>query len=345
MDKQALLSNAGYQQPDGPMIPDPSTAASSEDPQDEEFPSAPPADMLDDVVGYEGTIAGGGEGRFVPPPASIAEEARNDVPHPQRAWSIPSITEETAREAFIQFASSKCCYSSSPAKEMDFRDLRPYNTYRYRLESFTESRSTEWTTVPYKGQFVDGSAYGVPPLPWNIIVKMPPVFQDHTMNIPVPHTSSMKGCHACMAMGRRACTKCTATGKVKCWVCHGRGFRFTDDRCNHCNGIGLQCCDSCAGCGTKPCGMCKQSGQLLVYIQLTIKWKNYISEQVADQQSGLPVDCYSKVTGQNVCTDEQVRVYPIIGFPDSQVDQASQRAIQEHQVQLASTSRIIQQFL
>ncbi len=44
--------------------------------------------------------------------------------------SIPAITEELAQEAFIKYVSSKCCYSSKPAKEMVFTDLQSLNTYR-----------------------------------------------------------------------------------------------------------------------------------------------------------------------------------------------------------------------
>ncbi|XP_072328219.1 protein SSUH2 homolog [Scyliorhinus torazame] len=346
MEKQALLSatgSPGYDDSINPApIPASSVAAFPEVPQDEEWASAPPAEMLDDVAGYEGTIAGG-EGNFVLPPISITEGTRRDEPRPQREWSVPTITEDMAREAFIQFASSKCCYSSRPAKEMVFRDLQAFNTYRYRLESFTESRSTEWKMVPFKGQFVDSSAYGMAPLPWNIIVPMPPMFQDNVSKVPVPHTSSTKGCHSCMTLGKIACTKCTATGMVKCWVCKGRGYQFNDNRCTHCNGTGLQRCDNCSGHGTRACQTCRGSGQLMLFIQLTVKWKNNIFEGIADRESGLPLGLYSKINGQNIFTEQQSRVNPIVSFPDSQINRASQTAIQEHAAQLARTSPIIQQ--
>ncbi|GCC37079.1 protein SSUH2 homolog [Chiloscyllium punctatum] len=344
MERQALLSATGPQDSYGAALPQPDPAASAfpEISPGEEWASAPPVDMLDDVAGYEGTISGG-EGSYILPPSSIAEGARRDEPHPQTAWSIPNITEDVAREAFIEFASSKCCYSTSPAKEMIFRDLRPYNTYRYRLESFTESRSTEWKMVPYSGQFVDSNAYGIPPLPWNIIVEKPPMFQDHEEKIPVPHTSSIKGCHICMTLGKVACNKCTATGQVQCWVCKGRGSRLSNDMCTHCNGFGLERCTHCSGKGTRLCQMCKASGQLMVFIQLTVKWKNNIYEKIADQQSGLPLDLYNKMAGQNIFTDQQYRVYPIAGFPESQINQASQLAIQKHQNELMRTCHIIQQ--
>lgn len=46
--------------------------------------------------------------------------------------SIPSISESTAREAFILFASSKCCYSSGPAKDGVITNMEAFNTYRVK---------------------------------------------------------------------------------------------------------------------------------------------------------------------------------------------------------------------
>lgn len=344
MDRQPLLRNLEADQPCQPLDPKLlAVAAAQAYPEAsgaEGFASAPSVHLLDNVTGYEGTTADGE--RFVPPPVFSEAAARRDEPHPQRAWSIPSITEETAREAFIQYASSACCYSSKPAKEMVFLDLKPCNAFRYRLESFTESRSTEWTSMPYKGQFVDSCTYGPAPLPWDILMEIPQMFQDDIKNVPVPHTSSIKGCHACMAMGKVACTKCTATGRVRCHICSGRGY-ILDDRCHPCHGTGLRGCTSCSGCGTKPCETCEQSGQLMMYIQLTVKWKNNVNEYVADRHIGLSLELYKKMTGQNIFTDEQPMVWPILAFPEIQINQASHKIIQEHRQQLTRTSLIIQQ--
>lgn len=46
------------------------------------------------------------------------------------AGSIPSISEDSARGAFILYASSKCCYSSAPAKDGVIMSMEPFNTYR-----------------------------------------------------------------------------------------------------------------------------------------------------------------------------------------------------------------------
>uniref|UniRef100_A0A4W3KL14 Protein SSUH2 homolog n=1 Tax=Callorhinchus milii TaxID=7868 RepID=A0A4W3KL14_CALMI len=345
MDSQPLLSDAKevYGISDPQILPFPSNAATASGTQCEDGPTAPPADMLDEVAGYEGTIAGGGEERYLPPPVVMPEDATRDLPAPRQDWRIPSISEDTAREAFIQFATTKWCYSTHPAKEMVFVDLKPFNTYRYSLESFTESRSTEWTTEPYHGQFVDSYLCGVPPPPWNIIVERPPMFQKNCEKVPVPHTSSVKGCHTCLTLGRCPCRKCTATGKVRCWICSGRGYRLEDSQCSGCLGTGFQRCRSCSGQRTLPCGTCKQKGQLLVFIQLTVTWGTHVYQQVADQQCPLPSVLYEKVTGQLVFDDEQWKVKPILGFPEPQINQASQTAIENHQIQIAGISRIIRQ--
>lgn len=49
------------------------------------------------------------------------------------------------------------------------------------------------------------------------------------------------------------------------------------------------------------------------------------------------------MTGQNIFTDEQPMVWPILAFPEIQISQASHKIIQEHRQQLTRTSLIIQQ--
>ncbi|XP_062924443.1 protein SSUH2 homolog isoform X1 [Mobula hypostoma] len=311
-----------------------------EDLEDEEGPTAPPIEMLDQVTGYEGTVAGG-DGNYICPPTHPSD--KRERPQPQLEWRIPSITEDAAREALAQFATAHCCYSGRPTREMVFQDLTPFNMYRYRLETFTESRLTEWTHVPFTGQSVDSSACGTPPLPWDITVEMPPVFQDFTKKVPVPHTAAVKRCHKCKGRGKYRCSQCGGKGKLKCLSCGGRGLSHGNKRCIQCGGSGLKRCGPCLGRGTRSCHVCKTSGQLLFYIQLTIKWTNNIFEQVADQQIGLPVALFSNVTGQNVFADENYQVYPIVGFPDSLIDQISQHGVQEHQDKFGRTTCILQQ--
>ncbi|MBN3288301.1 SSUH2 protein, partial [Polyodon spathula] len=262
--------------------------------------------------------------------------------HQRPLVRIPSISEDFAKDAFIEYASSKCCYSSRPAKELVFTDLQAHDTYRYRLETFVESRTTEWASVPYTGQVVDSYGSCVP-APWDIAVQVPAMFQNGKRTIQVPHTSSVKGCHNCLALGKSACQKCIASGWMQCWVCNGSGSRMSNNRCSHCNGVGRVRCTECSGRGSKTCHTCTGKGQLLFFINLIVEWKNHIFEFVPDKRSGFPVDQISKVTGELLFTDTQYLVYPVVSFPDNAINQASQRAVREHQAQFVTTSRILQQ--
>ncbi|RXM93628.1 Protein SSUH2-like [Acipenser ruthenus] len=244
---------------------------------------------------------------------------------------IPSVSEDFAKDAFIEYASSKCCYSSRPAKELVFTDLQAHNTYRYRLETFVESRKTEWDSVPYTGQVVDSYGSCVP-APWDIAVQVPAMFRNGKRAVQVPHTSSVK-----------TSTTFLFKMQMQCWVCNGSGRRMSDNRCSHCNGMGRVRCTECSGSGSKTCHTCKGKGQLLFFINLIVEWKNHIYEFVPDKQSGFPVDRVSKVTGELLFTDTQYMVYPVVSFPDNAINQASQTAVREHQAQFVTTSRILQQ--
>ncbi|KAM4609655.1 protein SSUH2 homolog isoform 1-T1 [Polymixia lowei] len=304
-------------------------------------PSAPPANMFDSVPGYEGTVAGGGGG-FLPPPMPSFPVPQPEPGPSQPHWNIPSITEETARDAFALFVSSKCCYSSAPVKDGMITNMEAFNTYRYRLETFTESRSTEWSQEPYHGQPVD--AYSQPsPGPWDIPAKPPAFFQDGKQVIKVPYTSSIKSCHVCVGMGRTPCKDCAGAGNKVCWVCNGSGYRHGDDRCSHCSGRGRENCTHCHGQGSKECGTCHGKRQLLVYINLTVKWTNNKEDYVLEQSSGLQLANLSKVSGKELFRDSQYMVYPVMGFPDPAVVQAAERLVHDHQGRYSQTSRILQQ--
>ncbi|XP_067907542.1 protein SSUH2 homolog [Heterodontus francisci] len=318
-------------------------AAPGNPPMAAEGPTAPPASMLDKVTGYE-SIATGGEERYLPPPVYPVHSAEGGQSQPVQKWSIPSINEDTARQALIKYASDHVTYSSRPAEEMVFKELKPYNMYRYRLDTFTESRSPEWKSEPYHSQIVDNYSFGPPPPPWEVAVDIPKMFEKSKKKVQVPHTASVKGCHRCMAMGKVPCDKCAQTGRVKCWVCSGKGSRFGgDDRCNHCMGSGIESCKSCSGYGCQTCNVCQGRGQLFFYIQLTVKWENNTFEHVVEQQCGFPTKTLSKVTGEKLFTDQQFQVYPVMGLPDPRINQVSQQGIQEHWAQFGKTSRIIQQ--
>ncbi|CAM4718860.1 unnamed protein product [Leuciscus chuanchicus] len=304
-------------------------------------PSAPPANMFDTVPGYEGTVAGGGGGYLPPPMPTVPMPVPEQAPSPPD-WHIPSISEERAREAFATYVSSKCCYSSGPVKDGVITNMESFNTYRYRLETFMESRSTEWSQEPFAGQPVDAGVQPAPG-PWQIAAQAPAFFQDHKQTIRVPYTSSVKNCHLCLGMGRNPCNACTGAGNKVCWVCNGSGFRQSNDRCTHCNGRGRENCSSCSGNGSCQCDTCHGKRQLIVFINLNVKWSTEKEDFVAQDLSGLRVENLEKVSGKELFKDAQYMVYPVMGFPDFSVAQASERLVRDHQVKYAQTSRILQQ--
>lgn len=304
-------------------------------------PSAPPANMFDTVPGYEGTIAGGGGGYLPPPPPSVPMPAPEQAPN-SPDWLIPSISEDRARESFSTYVSSKCCYSSAPVKEGVITNMETFNTYRYRLETFTESRSTEWSQEPYTGQPVDAGVQPAPG-PWQIAAQPPAFFQEHKQTIKVPRTSSVKNCHLCLGMGRSPCTTCAGIGNKVCQMCNGSGFRQSNDRCMHCNGRGRENCSSCSGNGSCQCDTCRGKRQLLVFINLIFKWSTEKDEFIAQDLSGLKAENLDKVSGKELFKDAQYMVYPMRGFPDVSVAQASERIVRDHQMKYAQTSLILQQ--
>ncbi|KAG8436061.1 hypothetical protein GDO86_007241 [Hymenochirus boettgeri] len=300
--------------------------------------TAPPSEMFGPLPGYEGI--GGNDGRFLPPPPPpLVPGPVQPATNPE--WIIPTISEDVAKEAFLEYARSKCCYGTSPATEMVFKEFQAFNTYRYRLETYTESRAFEWKTEPFKGQKADAGIYGNPPQPWDIPVQLATFFKDEEKKIPVPGTCSIQTCPQCIGTGKTACSRCHGTGRVQCSWCHGTGHRTGEEDCSSCNN-GTVVCSSCSG-GKQSCNGCSGKGKIANFIQLIVTWKNNIFEFVADHNSEFPTDHFKKVNGEKLFSDEQPLVPPIISFPAQSINQASQDALQNHYSEFSSTKRMLRQ--
>ncbi|KAM9860008.1 protein SSUH2 homolog [Aulostomus maculatus] len=302
-------------------------------------PSAPPAEMFGNMPGYEGTVVGGGG--YLPPPMPLEPVA---PPQPGPApddWNIPSLSEDVAREAFKSFASSQCCYSTAPATDGVITNMESFNTYRYRLETFTESRSTEWAHKPHEGEPADFYTQTAP-RPWEIQATPPSLFTDHTENIRVPFTASIKECHSCHGHGTMPCDECHGNGYKDCWVCNGNGTR-SDESCTRCDATGKERCSVCDARGTKECESCKGKGQLLTYINLKVEWTNHVEDHLVEQNSGMKIENLRSVSGKELFKNSQYLVYPLLGFPNASISEASERLVREHQSKYPETSRILQQ--
>ncbi|KAG9328703.1 hypothetical protein JZ751_011424 [Albula glossodonta] len=103
---------------------------------EEEGPTAPPPGWLENVTGYEEMHEDqdGTDKLYPPPPAYVP------VPDNGRSSSVPNVrvpvvSEDVAREALLQFVGKKWTYSSKPAHNMIFKDLKPFTVYRARCSS------------------------------------------------------------------------------------------------------------------------------------------------------------------------------------------------------------------
>ncbi|KAM9444196.1 protein SSUH2 homolog [Clarias gariepinus] len=308
----------------------------------EEGPSVPPAGWLDSVTGYEDHKGVDCTDQLYPPPPDFIPEPENNRSAFIANVMVPQVSEEVAREALLKFVGKKWTYSSKPAQNLVFKNLRPFTVYRYRLETFTESRSSAWEHEIYTGQYVDGPQYGSIPPPWQVEVQYPPKFTDTVQKVRVPHTSTVKPCHQCQGKGRVRCTHCRSRGWTSCMSCHG-AVHGRNRRCVGCHGRGRKICTWCHGSGHKTCRKCNGRKKLLHFIQLTVSWKNQVFEFIPNRLLDFPMKKFEKVSGEAFFIDESLLVYPITGFPDNEICYASREAIHEHLIKYSSVSRILQQ--
>ncbi|MBZ3875288.1 Protein SSUH2-like protein, partial [Sciurus carolinensis] len=201
-----------------------------------ESPLAPPTELLERLPSYDWLLHGGRQQIFFPP-----SEALVRPPEPT-SWSsflehrVPVVTEEVAREALLSFVNSKCCYGSAAADDLIIRELRRQTLCRYRLETFSESRISEWTFQPFTNHSVDGPQRGTSPRLWDIKVQVPPMFREDTKKFQVPHSSLVKvRCLTCSgakrkAMQPRRCPMCSGSGRRR----RNSLFEFVSDHQLHC---------------------------------------------------------------------------------------------------------------
>ncbi|XP_020758748.2 protein SSUH2 homolog isoform X2 [Odocoileus virginianus] len=309
-----------------------------------ESPLAPPAELLETLPSCDWVLQGDRHQIFFPPSETAGR------PQEQRCWSsflehrAPVVTEEVAREALLSFVDSKCCYGSAAAGDLVILELKQQNLCRYRLETFSESRISEWTFQPFTNHSVDGPQRGTSPRLWDIKVQVPPMFQEDTRRFQVPHSSLVKECHKCHGRGRYKCSGCHGAGTVRCSSCSGAKRKAKSARrCQMCSGSGRRRCSTCSGRGNKTCATCKGEKKLLHFTQLVIAWKNSLFEFVSEPQLDCPGELLAKARGETLFKDENTTVYPIVDFPLREISLASRRGISEHSAALASRARVLQQ--
>ncbi|XP_053154743.1 protein SSUH2 homolog [Hemicordylus capensis] len=315
-----------------------------------ESPLTPPADLLEPLGHYEWTFCDHSRKKIVPPPDVMRKFSEQRNSPVLLECRIPRMTEDMARNMLRSFVHSKCCYGNRAAEELVIQELKQQTFYRYRLETFNETRLSEWNFEPYTNNLVDGPQNGSSPRLWDINVQGPLMFQEDTKKCRVPHSSLVKECHKCHGRGRYKCSGCHGAGRMRCVTCSGAKHKTKHQkhqkhqkRCQMCSGTGRKRCSTCSGRGNKTCATCQGEKKLLHFIQLLITWKNNVYEFISEHQSKFPRELLSKAIGENIFKDENTLVYPLVGFPYPEISLASQRAIAEHNAAFTSTSRILQQ--
>ncbi|XP_074538506.1 protein SSUH2 homolog [Halichoeres trimaculatus] len=174
------------------------------------------------------------------PPSSLPEEHLQPDPPAFPQGDLVSVSKEDAQQAFIQHAAERCCRSQRPAEQCVITNMESFNTHRYRLETFTETRTSQTVVMPCYSEhiFNDGTP---PPEIWEMEVHAPPFFQDWNQTINIPNTEEKKACINCSATGESHCYFCYGNGRSLCGSCGGSGsFYMSGNRniCLVCGGIG-----------------------------------------------------------------------------------------------------------
>ncbi|XP_066451069.1 protein SSUH2 homolog [Eleutherodactylus coqui] len=251
------------------------------------------------------------------------------------------ISSADAKQAFQDYSKTKCCYGRVPDEDLMTEELQPLNTYRYSLETFTESRSCEWITEKYTGQHVDALDVRSALQPWEVLVAVPDMFKDGMRKMKVPNTSAVKECSQCRGVGKSTCLKCHGTGRIPCMWCNGTGRRM--EMCQQCYGHGTESCRICNNANSQNCSICDGQGQVLTYMELTVTWENNKYIFISDHNSEFSSDLFRTVHGERVFTEEQIAVSPLADFPDSSITWASQNALEQHRIQFSNSCRVIRQ--
>uniref|UniRef100_A0A8W8IYX5 Protein SSUH2-like protein n=1 Tax=Magallana gigas TaxID=29159 RepID=A0A8W8IYX5_MAGGI len=249
---------------------------------------------FDTVSGYDHIRT---DESLLPPPPTEFTAPKDDVKPTFTFTSAPVISEDTARQALVEFVSKQRCWGTGTAKNLTFEKLQPSHSYHILL-----------------GQFVDGSQNGSAPGPWEIPATFTEIFKNEIQHHEVPHTAFVKvNCSSCNGSGSRTVTR------------NGKSCR---ESC-HCSG-GKVSCLYCRGNGKVRCPACKGECRLKWFIKLIISWVNNVSEHVIER-GVIPAYMISQSTGTLGFNEVLPRVPPVANFPVAEVNEVSHNFVDSHQ--------------
>lgn len=244
----------------------------------------------------------------------------------------PELTLDAAREALELHVRTTRWLRRDLAKTLPIDSFERSGSFHVVLRSFTETRGTAWTHVPYRGGPVDGPENGKPPAPWDIPVRVPGMFINRDHHEAVPHTESVKTCHECGGVGNVVCNNCGGDGRVRCSGCGGDGRvektrtetrtnsqgeseTYTEhytESCWTCSGSGQVTCSTCTGSGRVTCPTCDGATRLKHYLRLHVGWKTHVRDHVIEK-TDLPDEMIAGAVGVVIHAEEEERLEPIGG--------------------------------
>lgn len=86
---------------------------------------------------------------------------------------------------------------------------------------------------------------------------------------------------------------------------------------------------NCSGTGIVNCSTCATMGKLRYFIQLHVKWENHGNDFVSDA-TGLKAERIKRVQGFFAIDEVQPRAFPLEGFPDKSIADASKTILDKH---------------
>lgn len=311
--------------------------------------------VLEDYV-YRHTVA--------TPPKNVTDAARDRHAPESPATSVkrgdfrsdvndsPALTEEVIRESVRKLASRHLCWSQAPAKNMKFVSIKSTPERIYSLETFVESRGVRWSFAPFQGQPVDGPQHGAPPEPWTIPVQPPEGFHAEDVEVEVPHTASVRRCHACDGQALSRCALCKGKRNQRCPKCKGSGKSMrrnpagqrVKSKCACCCGRGKKKCLSCGGDGKKRCGVCDGAGRLKHWVALHAAYETLKDEFVDEMQLPLEMRRLVASTRGDVVFEEtkEQQVWPLSDAAAKRISSASGDLCRKHR-EACDAARLVRQ--
>ncbi|KAK8813169.1 hypothetical protein WA158_002761 [Blastocystis sp. Blastoise] len=182
---------------------------------------------------------------------------------------------------------------------LDHADV--YHIYwDFLLEERSPSKSISLS--PYTPE--DDIYHGPSPSLYSINITTPSSFNNHTIQIDIPNTETIKTCSSCQGYKKFVCRKCLGSKRLLCSYCNGiQGNQV----CIYCKGYGVLPCEQCKGKGTEICKQCNQTGKITCRKMMDVKYSVVTLERFIKPTS-LSTSIISQAQGETIFSQESKHI-------------------------------------